>query len=135
MKIKAKIIVPAEEKVLLIQAIRKGNPIEMEIEFEEQSRQAVKHLWDLPEVSALQFDVSNYVVEDLDMILMALETKDVYFTHDDVQKIAMLLEKPACREDDSEPHMKKLRQILDVYFGKDMTFERFFEEVMSIIRQ
>ena len=135
MKIKAKVIIPAEEKVLLIQAIRKGKPIEMEIEFEEQNRQAVKHLWDLPEVSALQFDVSNYVVEDLDMILMAMETKDVYFSHDDVQKIAKLLEKPACREDDSEPHMKKLRQILDVYFGKDMTFERFFEEVMSIIRQ
>lgn len=135
MKIKAKIIAPAEEKVLLIQAIRKGNPIDMEIEFEEQSRQAVKHLWDLPEISALQFDVSNYVVEDLDMILMALETKDVYFNHDDVQKIAKLAERPAYRAEDSEPHMEKLRQILDLYFGKDMTFERFFEEVMSIIRQ
>ena len=134
MKIKAKVIVPAEEKVLLIQAIRKGKTIDMEIEFEEQTQQAVKHLWDLPEVSALQFDVSNYVVEDLDVILMAMETKEIYFSHDDVQKIAKLVERPGYRAEDNEPYMKKLRAILDLYFG-DMTFERFFEEVMSIIRQ
>ncbi|MBQ9297440.1 MAG: hypothetical protein IJ223_00115 [Clostridia bacterium] len=134
MEILARIKLRRNEKKQLITEIRKGNSVTLKIEFEDVNEEEKEiHIWDIPEISALRFRGLGFLHEDIDDVLMLLETKEVFFENSEVTEISKFAMHPEeCKKHENDESIKKLKMVLKEHFGSAMTCEQFLKEVMFI---